>query len=107
VPNANRQMHPGPRRTCACRRMADSGLPKSSTLNAISGRRASIKWRRYRPIKVSELMGDVAQGIKAFKRSMMEDEAAKTEPRKIDPPASNESSPTPPVESQAETRKAG
>jgi sec-independent protein translocase protein TatA len=29
--------------------------------------------------KISELMGDVAQGIKAFKKGMTEDEAAKAE----------------------------
>jgi len=34
--------------------------------------------------KISELMGDVAQGIKAFKKGMTEDEA-KTEPGKSDP----------------------
>ena len=35
--------------------------------------------------KISELMGDVAQGIKAFKKGMSEDEVAKTEPAKPDP----------------------
>ena len=34
--------------------------------------------------KISELMGDVAQGIKAFKKGMSEDEVAKTEPGKLD-----------------------
>ena len=34
--------------------------------------------------KISELMGDVAQGIKAFKKGMSEDEVAKTEPAKPD-----------------------
>ena len=29
--------------------------------------------------KISDLMGDVAQGIKAFKKGMSEDEVAKTE----------------------------
>ena len=29
--------------------------------------------------KISELMGDVAQGIKAFKKGMSDDETAKTE----------------------------
>jgi sec-independent protein translocase protein TatA len=37
--------------------------------------------------KISDLMGDVAQGIKAFKKGMSEDdktaEAAKTDPAKI------------------------
>ena len=32
--------------------------------------------------KISELMGDVAQGIKAFKKGMSEDETAKVEPAK-------------------------
>ena len=35
--------------------------------------------------KISDLMGDVAQGIKAFKKGMAEDETAKTEPPKTDP----------------------
>jgi sec-independent protein translocase protein TatA len=34
--------------------------------------------------KISDLMGDVAQGIKAFKKGMSEDEVAKTEPGKPD-----------------------
>jgi sec-independent protein translocase protein TatA len=34
--------------------------------------------------KISELMGDVAQGIKAFKKGMTEDEVAKAEPPKPD-----------------------
>jgi sec-independent protein translocase protein TatA len=39
--------------------------------------------------KISNLMGDVAQGIKAFKKGMQEDEtatsdAAKSEPKSID-----------------------
>ena len=32
--------------------------------------------------KISELMGDVAQGIKAFKKGMADDETAKVEPPK-------------------------
>jgi sec-independent protein translocase protein TatA len=35
--------------------------------------------------KISELMGDVAQGIKAFKKGMTEDETAKVEPAKPEP----------------------
>ena len=35
--------------------------------------------------KISELMGDVAQGIKAFKKGMSDDEAAKIEPAKTEP----------------------
>jgi sec-independent protein translocase protein TatA len=35
--------------------------------------------------KISELMGDVAQGIKAFKKGMSEDESAKIESSKTEP----------------------
>ena len=35
--------------------------------------------------KISELMGDVAQGIKSFKKGMAEDETAKTETPPADP----------------------
>jgi sec-independent protein translocase protein TatA len=35
--------------------------------------------------KISELMGDVAQGIKAFKKGMSEDETAKADPAKSEP----------------------
>ena len=35
--------------------------------------------------KISELMGDVAQGIKAFKKGMSEDETAKTDTPPADP----------------------
>jgi sec-independent protein translocase protein TatA len=34
--------------------------------------------------KISELMGDVAQGIKSFKKGMAEDETAKTDTPKTD-----------------------
>ncbi|OFW72552.1 MAG: preprotein translocase subunit TatA [Alphaproteobacteria bacterium RBG_16_64_48] len=34
--------------------------------------------------KISELMGDVAQGIKSFKKGMAEDEAPAEEPKVID-----------------------
>jgi sec-independent protein translocase protein TatA len=34
--------------------------------------------------KISELMGDVAQGIKSFKKGMAEDEAPAEEPKIID-----------------------
>ena len=34
--------------------------------------------------KISELMGDVAQGIKAFKKGMSDDEVAKADPTKPD-----------------------
>jgi len=35
--------------------------------------------------KISELMGDVAQGIKAFKKGMSEDDSAKIEPSTTEP----------------------
>ena len=35
--------------------------------------------------KISELMGDVAQGIKAFKKGMADDETASDEPAKSEP----------------------
>ena len=35
-------------------------------------------------VKISELMGDVAQGIKAFKKGMSDEEVAKTDPAKPD-----------------------
>jgi sec-independent protein translocase protein TatA len=35
--------------------------------------------------KISELMGDVAQGIKAFKKGMSEDDTAKDDSPKIEP----------------------
>lgn len=52
--------------------------------------------------KISELMGDMAQGIKAFKKGMSEDEAAKADPKTdqmktINPPAD--------LKQQAETTK--
>jgi sec-independent protein translocase protein TatA len=35
--------------------------------------------------KISELMGDFAQGIKSFKKGMQDDDSAKAEPTKTDP----------------------
>lgn len=35
--------------------------------------------------KISELMGDVAQGIKAFKKGMSDDDSAKSDQAKIEP----------------------
>ena len=58
--------------------------------------------------KISELMGDVAQGIKAFKKGMSEDEVAKTEPPKTDPIKTIDQSPqTTAAQPQPEVRKAG
>ena len=59
--------------------------------------------------KISELMGDVAQGIKAFKKGMSEDEIAKTEPPKVEPAKTidHQAAPTTTTaQPQAEPRKA-
>ena len=62
--------------------------------------------------KISELMGDVAQGIKAFKKGMSEDPAeAKTDPAKTDPVKTIDHQPSPstasnaPLAARAETEK--
>jgi sec-independent protein translocase protein TatA len=57
--------------------------------------------------KISELMGDVAQGIKAFKKGMTEDEVAKAEPPKTEPVKTIDHQAAQPAESQPETRKVG
>ena len=55
--------------------------------------------------KISELMGDFASGIKAFKKGMSEDETAKVEPPKQDAgkPIDHQSTQA----AQPETHKAG
>jgi sec-independent protein translocase protein TatA len=65
--------------------------------------------------KISELMGDMAQGIKAFKKGMSDDTEAKAEPAKPDPmktidhqAAPSKASPAPPASglaARAETEK--
>jgi len=61
--------------------------------------------------KISELMGDVAQGIKAFKKGMAEDEAkpeaAKSEPVKtIDhQPTTSSTTTAPDLQNRATTEK--
>jgi sec-independent protein translocase protein TatA len=57
--------------------------------------------------KISELMGDVAQGIKAFKKGMTEDEVAKAEAPKAEPLKTIDHQAANPVETQPEARKAG
>ena len=57
--------------------------------------------------KISDLMGDVAQGIKAFKKGMADDDVAKAEPPKAEPVKSLDHQAASTVESQPETRKAG
>jgi sec-independent protein translocase protein TatA len=61
--------------------------------------------------KISELMGDVAQGIKAFKKGMTEDETAKADPAATEPAKTIDhqaagASPAS-VQPQTEPRKAG
>jgi len=67
--------------------------------------------------KISDLMGDVAKGIKSFKKGMAEDEdTAKVETPRIDQPVSpvthataaptSTSTPVPPTEPSSEPRKA-
>jgi sec-independent protein translocase protein TatA len=45
--------------------------------------------------KISDLMGDVAQGIKSFKKGMAEDDTAKAEPPKSEPAKTIDHQPTP------------
>jgi sec-independent protein translocase protein TatA len=57
--------------------------------------------------KISELMGDVAQGIKAFKKGMTEDETAKSEtqpePKTINHQA--EAKPADPLKQHSQTER--
>ncbi len=64
--------------------------------------------------KISELMGDVAQGIKSFKKGMQEDETAKADPPKTEPvktidhqpaPATSAGTPAPDLQHRAGTEK--
>jgi sec-independent protein translocase protein TatA len=58
--------------------------------------------------KISELMGDVAQGIKAFKKGMSDDETAKAEPA-ADPKTINhqagDAKPGEPLKQHAQTER--
>ena len=53
--------------------------------------------------KISELMGDVAQGIKAFKKGMSDDETAKTDT--ADPKTITEAKPADPLKQHAQTER--
>jgi sec-independent protein translocase protein TatA len=60
--------------------------------------------------KISELMGDVAQGIKSFKKGMAEDDSAKAEPPKPEPAKTIDHQPTststaPELKQRADTEK--
>ena len=55
--------------------------------------------------KISELMGDVAQGIKAFKKGMSDDEIAKADPS-VDPKTiTGEVKPADPLKQHAQTER--
>ena len=54
--------------------------------------------------KISELMGDVAQGIKAFKKGMSDDETAKADPA-ADPKIITETKPADPLKQHAQTER--
>jgi sec-independent protein translocase protein TatA len=59
--------------------------------------------------KISDLMGDVAKGIKSFKKGMSEDDAANAAPTAPAEPArtlDRQATPSP-VETPADIRKAG
>ena len=56
--------------------------------------------------KISELMGDVANGIKAFKKGMQDDDQAAAEPKKPEPARTLDHQPTETVAAQTESRKA-
>jgi len=56
--------------------------------------------------KIKDLMGDMAEGIKAFKKGMSEDEA-KVEPPKTDPIKTIDQPPQTTAQPQPEVRKAG
>ena len=52
--------------------------------------------------KISDLMGDVAQGIKAFKKGMSDDDTAKADP--VDPKTITEK-PADPLKQHAQTER--
>ena len=54
--------------------------------------------------KISELMGDVAQGIKAFKKGMSDDEIAKADAA-ADPKTITEAKPADPLKQHAQTER--
>jgi sec-independent protein translocase protein TatA len=58
--------------------------------------------------KISELMGDVAHGIKAFKKGMTDDDTASAEPAKTEPAKTIDHQPgQSAAQPQAENRKVG
>jgi sec-independent protein translocase protein TatA len=58
--------------------------------------------------KISELMGDMAQGIKAFKKGMSDDTEAKAEAEQVEPVKTiDHQTATPPPHAQGEKRAQG
>jgi len=57
--------------------------------------------------KISELMGDFASGIKAFKKGMAEDDTVKVEAAKSEPAKTIDHQQPTQAAPQPETRKAG
>jgi sec-independent protein translocase protein TatA len=55
--------------------------------------------------KISELMGDVAQGIKAFKKGMSDDETAKADPAADPKTIAGEAKPADPLKQHAQTER--
>ena len=55
--------------------------------------------------KISSLMGDFAQGIKAFKKGMSDDEVAKTDTPAGDPKIITENKPSDPLKQHAQTER--
>jgi sec-independent protein translocase protein TatA len=54
--------------------------------------------------KISDLMGDVAQGIKAFKKGMSDDDTAKAD-TPADPKTITETKPVDPLQQRAQTER--
>ena len=55
--------------------------------------------------KISDLMGDFAKGIKAFKKGMADDEKPDAEPSKTDPLKTIDHQPPADLQARAETEK--
>ena len=53
--------------------------------------------------KISEMMGDMAKGIKAFKKGMSDEDTASTEPKR-DPKSIDHQPSSPPVRTETEKK---
>jgi sec-independent protein translocase protein TatA len=56
--------------------------------------------------KISDLMGDVAQGIKSFKKGMADDDTASAQPPKADPKPIDHQATTTTTSTSAKTERA-